>query len=412
MSIDERHDLQTERTREDGRGERNPRSSRFRYVKRILFLVVALALIGGVVYRGITTRARATSTLTQETQTIAVSTVSVVQPKPTASSEEIILPGNLQAFTDAPIYARTNGYLKRWYVDIGARVKAGQLLAEIDTPEVDQQLQQARAGLATAQANYQLAQTTEARWVDLLKTDSVAKQATEEKIGDRQAKQAMMDAMRANMRRLQDLQSYQKVYAPFDGVITGRFVDIGALIIAGTGSGTGKALFQLAATHRLRVYINVPQIYSRAAVPGVPAELTLAEFPGQRFKGTLVRRADAIDFTSRTLLVEVDVNNVTGRLLPGAYAQVHLKLKPRSGAQVFVLPVNTLIFRSQGLQVAVVQDGKANLIPVTLGRDFGTEVEAVTGLKGGESVIVNPSDSLVSGTPVRVAPASASGGAS
>jgi RND family efflux transporter MFP subunit len=375
-------------------------------------LAVALALIGGIVYRGITTRAKATSTITQETQTIAVSTVSVVQPKPTAPSEEIILPGNLQAFTDAPIYARTNGYLKRWYVDIGARVKAGQLLAEIDTPEVDQQLQQARADHATADANYRLAQTTEARWVDLLKTDSVAKQATDEKVGDRQAKQAIVDSMSANVKRLEDLQSFQKIYAPFDGVITARFIDIGALIIAGTGTGTGKALFQLAATNKLRVYVNVPQIYSRSTVPGVPAELTLAELPGQRFKGTLVRTADAIDTASRTLLAEIDVNNVTGRLLPGAYAQVHLKLKSRSGTQMFVLPVNALIFRSQGLQVAVVQDGKANLISVSLGRDFGTEVEVVSGLKGGESVIVNPSDSLVSGTPVHVAPASARGGTS
>jgi RND family efflux transporter MFP subunit len=351
---------------------------------------------------------RATSALTVQTQEMAVPTVSVIQPKRGASSEEIVLPGNIQAFIDAPIYARTNGYLKRWYVDIGARVKAGQLLAEIDTPEVDQLLQQARADLATAEANYQLAKTTAARYQYLLETDSVAKQDVDNAVANYQAKKAMVQSAGENVKRLEDLQSFEKIYAPFDGVITARNTDIGALIDSGSG-GLAKELFHLAALRTLRVYVNVPQIYSRSAVPGVQADLTLAEFPGRRFHGRLVRTADAIDQASRTLLTEIDVDNAAGELLPGAYAEVHFKLA--SGTSTFTLPVNTLLFRSEGLRVGVLRDGKAVLVPIVLGRDFGTEVEVVSGLDGSESVITNPPDSLVSGGEVRIAPQAANGGA-
>jgi RND family efflux transporter MFP subunit len=365
-------------------------------------------VVAGIVYRGISTRVRATSALTVQTQEMAVPTVSVIQPKRGASSEEIVLPGNIHAFIDAPIYARTNGYLKRWYVDIGARVKAGQLLAEIDTPEVDRQLQQARADLATAEANYQLAKTTAARYQYLLETDSVAKQDVDNAVANDQAKKAMVQSAGENVKRLEDLQSFEKIYAPFDGVITARNTDIGALIDSGSG-GLAKELFHIAALRTLRVYVNVPQIYSRSAVPGVQADLTLAEFPGRRFQGRLVRTADAIDQASRTLLTEIDVDNAAGELLPGAYAEVHFKLA--SGASTFTLPVNTLLFRSEGLRVAVLRDGKAVLVPIVLGRDFGTEVEVVSGLDGSESVITNPPDSLVSGGEVRIAPQAANGGA-
>lgn len=363
----------------------------------LLGFLVAAAALGTVIYSGINSRAKASSVLKNETLEMAIPTVAVIHPKASALGEEIILPGNIQAFTDTPIYARTNGYLKRWYADIGARVKAGQLLAEIETPEVDQQLQQARADLATSQANYALAQSTAKRWEFLLKTDSVSKQETDEKIGDLNAKKAIVDSASYNVRRLQETQSFQKIYAPFNGVITARRTDIGALIDSGANS-PGRELFRLASTGRLRVYINVPQVHSRAARTGVAADLTFTEFPGRRFRGTLVRTAEAIDPVSRTLLTEVDVNNASGELLPGAYASVHLKLPSKSNA--LTLPANTLLFRSEGLRVAVVRNNHAELVPITLGRDFGNDVEVVSGIEASDSVIVNPSDSLTSGTQV------------
>jgi len=408
MRVDGNYEVETEAGASGKPGQENRRTTSFGHAKQVITLALAAMVVAGIVYRGISTRVRATSALTVQTQEMAVPTVSVIQPKRGASSEEIVLPGNIQAFIDAPIYARTNGYLKRWYVDIGARVKAGQLLAEIDTPEIDQQLQQARADLATAEANYQLAKTTAARYQYLLETDSVAKQDVENAVANDQAKKAMVQSAGENVKRLEDLQSFEKIYAPFDGVITARNTDIGALIDSGSG-GLAKELFHIAALHTLRVYVNVPQIYSRSAVPGVQADLTLAEFPGRRFQGRLVRTADAIDQASRTLLTEIDVDNAAGELLPGAYAEVHFKLA--SGASTFTLPVNTLLFRSEGLRVAVLRDGKAVLVPIVLGRDFGTEVEVVSGLDGSESVITNPPDSLVSGGEVRIAPQAANGGA-
>ena len=310
------------------------------------------------------------------------------------------MPGNIQAFIDAPIYARTSGYLKTWYVDIGGKVKNGQLLAEIETPELDQQLQQARAELATANANYALAQTTAARYEDLLKSDSVSKQDVDNTVGDAHAKKAMVDSATDNVKRLEQLQSFEKVYAPFDGVLTARNTDIGQLIGSGSGGGA-KELFHVAAINTLRVYVNVPQSYSPAAVPGVQCYLTMPQFPGRRFPGKLVRTSQAIDQSSRTLLAEVDVANPTGEILPGAYSEVHLKLP--SATTTVVIPVTSLIFRSEGLRIGVVRNNHAALIPITIGRDFGTTVEVVSGLDPNEKVITNPPDSLVDGQEVRSA---------
>ncbi len=373
----------------------------------ILFLVIIAAGLTFVIHAGIQSRERAARDLSTATLDAAVPTVTTVHPRLESAPEEVVLPGNVQAFVSTPIFARTNGYLKRWYFDIGSHVKAGQLLAEIETPEIDRQLDQARADLANTQANYGLAQSTAARYENLLKSDSVSKQDTEEKVSDLHAKEAAVDAAMANMHRLEETVRFQKVYAPFDGIITARNIDTGALINAGANA-PGKELFDLAAIHELRVYVNVPQNYSRAAHIGSPAYLTLAELAGRRFEGRIVRTSQAIDPASRTLLTEVDVNNSAGQLLPGAYVSVHLKL---GGARSAVtLPVNTLVFRSQGLQVAVVRDGKAQLVNIGMGRDFGTSVEVTSGVTPHDLVIENPSDSLISGTPVRVASTASKGG--
>lgn len=410
MNVEESFDIETKDGQDGGpglSGQHRPSSG----VGKVIFgVVIILIIAGAVVYRGISTRVRAAADVKADTLDLAVPAVSQAQPKLSAPQEEIVLPGNIQAFTDAPIYARTSGYLKKWYVDIGGRVKNGQLLAEIDTPELDQQLQQARADLATAKANYDLAQTTAARYEFLLKSDSVAKQDVDNAVGDAHAKKAMVDSAADNVKRLEQLQSFEKVYAPFDGVLTARNTDIGQLIGSGSTSGA-KELFHVAAIRTLRVYINVPQTYSRAAVPGVQSYLTMPQFPGRRFLGHLVRTAEAIDQASRTLLTEVDVANPTGEILPGAYAQVHLKLP--SATSTVVIPVTCLIFRSEGdLRVGVVRNGHAVLIPITPGRDFGTEVEVVSGLDGSEKVITNPPDSLVEGQEVRIAtPGTATWGA-
>jgi len=364
--------------------------------------VLAFAAVVAVVISGILPRIQARNTLAKETKEMAIPTVAVVHPRRSAPSNEIVLPANVQAYIDSPIYARTNGYLKTWYVDIGARVKAGQLLAEIETPEVDQQLRQARADLATAEANLSLAQITADRYVGLLKTDSVSKQDTDNAQANYAAQKATVQAGEANVKRLEQLQSFEKIYAPFTGVITARNTDIGALIDSGSSGGTRTELFHIAQPDRLRVYVNVPQVYSQAAKPGLTADLVLSEFPGRRFPGTLVRTANAIDQTMRTLLVEIAVNNPTGTLLSGAYAEVHLKLP--GAASTFTLPVTTLLFRSEGLRVATVVDGQhAELKPITVGRDYGSEIEVVAGLTGDEAIIANPPDSIVSGEEVRVA---------
>ena len=380
-------------------GEPKPEQSsprRHRWIAVLAFVIVAGALISGILPR-VTARA----TLRRETDRLAIPTVNVIRPKQTAPSQEIVLPANVQPYINAPIYARTNGYLKRWYADIGARVKKGQLLAEIETPEVDQQLLQARANLATAQANLKLAQTTSARYQDLLKSDSVSQQETDNAVGSYNANKAIVQADEANVKQLEALQSFEKVYAPFDGVVTARNTDIGALIAAGSGS-TSTELFRIAQPGKLRVYVNVPQAYSQAARPGLTAELTLSEFPGRRFPGKLVRTADAIDPATRTLLTEIDVDNPTGNLLSGAYAEVHLKLP--SAQSAYILPVNTLLFRAEGLRVATVENRQhAMLKQITMGRDFGSEVEVIAGLDGSESIILDPPDSIVDGQAVRVA---------
>jgi RND family efflux transporter MFP subunit len=330
-----------------------------------------------------------------------VPTVNVARPRQGAPQMEIVLPGNMQAFTDSPVYARTNGYLKKWYVDIGGRVKVGQLLAEIETPEVDQQLQQARSQLNTAKANYNLAQITSKRYQELKGTDSVAQQDVDNAFGSERANAATVSAAEYQVRYLEQLESFKNIYAPFDGIITVRNTDVGHLINSGAGT-TAAELFHIAAIHTLRVYINVPQQFSPAAKTGLPATLTLQQFPGRQFKGQLVRTANAIDLATRTLLVEVDVDNPTGELLPGAFAEVHLAVP--SGAPTFILPVSALIFRAQGLQVGVVRDGNhAQLANIILGRDFGSEVEVVSGLQADDQVIINPPDSLISGEEVRVA---------
>jgi RND family efflux transporter MFP subunit len=376
--------------------------------RRWWIAILAFVIVVAVVISGILPRINARAALEKETAEMAIPTVSVITPKRGAPTQEVVLPANVQAYIDSPIYARTNGYLKRWYTDIGARVKAGQLIAEIETPEVDQQLRQSKADLATAEANLNLSQITATRYQDLLKTDSVSKQDTDNATGDLAAKRATVQSSQANVKRLEELQSFEKIYAPFDGVITARNTDIGALIDSGSSGGTRTELFHIAQPDKLRVYVSVPQVYSQAMKAGLSADLVLPEFPGRVFPGTLVRTADAIDQSTRTLLVEIRVNNPTGTLFSGAYAEVHLKLPTATSA--FILPVNTLLFRSEGLRVAAVTDGKhAELKPITLGHDFGSEVEVVAGLTGDESIIANPPDSLVSGEEVRIAKPGATG---
>jgi RND family efflux transporter MFP subunit len=365
----------------------------------VLVAVAVLAGLAFLIYSGIHSRVAAESQLMKRTEEAAIPTVAVICPKEGAPTQEIILPGNTQAFSDAPLFARTSGYLKRWYFDIGAHVQKGQLLAEIETPEVDQQLRQAQAELDTAQANLNIAKITAARWQDLVSTGSVSQQETDQAVSNLSAVKATAESNAANVRRLQELQSFEKIYAPFDGIITARNTDIGALIDAGA-STQPKELFHIAAIRTLRVYVSIPEVYSRAARSGAPATLTLDEFPGQTFHGTLVRNANSIDVASRTLLVEVDVDNPTGQLLPGAYGFVHLKLPDETRS--VTIPSNTLIFRKEGLQVGLVHNGKAELVPVKIGRDYGNTVEIVSGLQPTDAIIVDPSDSLVTGLPVRL----------
>jgi RND family efflux transporter MFP subunit len=390
-------------------GQRPPAERR--PLSRSLFAGVGIAavVLGAVIYSGIHQRAMAASNLGAATERAAIAAVNVVEPKSGAALQEIVLPGTTQAFIDTPIFARTSGYLKQWYFDIGAHVEQGQLLAVIETPELDQQLGQAQANLKTAQANEKLAEITATRWQNLLKTDSVSKQETDQAVQDLSARQAAVESMIADVHRLQQLQSYEKVYAPFSGVITARNTDIGALINAGAGGAQGLAavpqeLFHMAAVNRLRIFVSVPEVDSAAAQNGAKAPLTLDEFPGETFLGTIVRNSDAIDLNSRTLNVEVDIDNRGGRIKPGAYVFVHLKLPGNSkkATSSLMIPANTLLFRSEGLCVGVVRGDHAELVPITIGRDYGSTVEVINGLKPTDQVIVSPSDSLTTGTPVRI----------
>lgn len=365
---------------------------------RWILAAVALVAIAAAFFVGIQPRLEARAALKKETAENSVVAVAVTKPKATSPGRELELPGNMQAFSSAAIYARTNGYLKRWYADIGKRVKAGELLAEIDTPEIDDQLAQARADTATAEANFKFAESTSQRWEGLLKSDSVSRQEADEKRSELAAKKAVLDAARYNVNRLEKTQAFKKLYAPFDGIITARNTDIGNLIDA--GSGASKELFRVAATKKLRVFVNVPQAYARDVTTGLAAELTLPESPGRKIKGTVARSTESIDASSRTLLVEVDVDNPDGDLLPGSYVVVHLKMTASRPA--VMLPVNTLLFRPEGVMVAVLQQDKAVLTPIKIGRDFGNQVEVLSGISPTDSIVVNPSDSLVSGAQVRV----------
>jgi RND family efflux transporter MFP subunit len=375
--------------------------------RRWLSLAVALIVVAVLLVSGILSRVRARTTLKAETAQVALTAVSVVSPEQAAPTQEIILPGNVQPFITSPIYARTNGYLRKWYVDIGGRVKQGQLLAVIETPEVDQQLQQARSNLLTAQANLELAAITKSRYQGLLKSKAVAQQDVDNAVGTYNANKAIVEADKAAVDQYTALVSFEKVYAPFDGVITARNTDIGDLINSGSGGGVKTDLFHIVQPGKLRVYVNVPEEYSRGTKVGMTADLHLAEFPDRKFQGKLVRTSDAITVTTRTLLVEIDVDNPTGTLLTGSYAEVHLAVP--SQASTFLLPVNTLLFRSEGLQVGIVRDGKVVLSAVTPGHDFGSQIEIVSGLKPDDRVIINPPDSLVTGQQVQIVQASLPG---
>ena len=352
-----------------------------------------------LIFSGIRSRLEAKKGLEEKVRSSAIPRVEVIHPKAGSTAQVIELPGTTEAFTEAPIYARTSGYLKQWFFDIGAHVKRGQLLAEIETPELDQQLEQAENDLKTAEANLQLAQVTADRWLYLLKSNVISKQETDQAVSDFNAKKSTEQSAQANVHRLQRLQEFERVYAPFDGVITARDTDIGALVQNGNSPGQ-KDLFRLAAIDKLRVYISVPEVYAAAARSGDPVTLTLDAFPGETFAGTIVRNSNSIDLTSRTLNVEVDVDNPTGRLLPGAYAFVHLKIPGAAGA--VTVPTNTLLFRAEGLRVAVVHDGEVKLVPVTIGHDYGSTVEVTSNLTAKDTVIADPSDSVMDGSRVEI----------
>jgi RND family efflux transporter MFP subunit len=376
---------------------------------RKAWLVAGIAFIAvAVVFGwGVWSRIKARTILASETAQVARPDVSVVSPKRTAPAQEVILPGNVQPFITSPIYARTNGYLRKWYFDIGAHVKQGQLLAVIEAPEVDQQMQQSLSNLNTAKANLSLAETTKNRYQGLVKDNAVSQQDVDNAVGTYNANRATVEANQANVKQLEALQSFEKIYAPFDGVITARNTDIGDLINSGSSGGVKTDLFHIAQPKTLRVYVNVPEEYSQGMKTGMTADLSLAEFPGRKFQGKLVRTADAINMTTRTLLIEVDVDNPKGTLLTGSYAEVHLAVPAQ--ASTYLLPVNTLIFRSEGLRVGVVKDGKVTLSAVTPGRDFGNEIEIVSGLKADGQVIINPPDSIVSGQEVQIVQATLPG---
>lgn len=376
--------------------------------RRWLIAILAVLAVFAVLAVEIRSRVNAAANLRAVTSRMAVPSVSVVLPKQTAPAQEVVLPGNIQPYISSPIYARTDGYLKKWYFDIGAHVKAGDLLATIQTPEVDEQLAQARSTQATAQANLELAQVTKDRYESLLKKHAVAQQDADNAASTYTANKAIVDADTANVRHYEALVSFEKVYAPFDGVITARNTDIGDLINSGSSTAPRTDLFDISQTRTLRVYVNVPEEYSQAVKPGkTAADITLAEFPGKRFPGKLVRTSDAINATTRTLLAEVDLDNPGGTLFSGSYAEVHLQTPAQNST--FLLPVSALIFRGDKLQVGVVKNGHVVVTDITPGHDLGDQIEIVAGLSPNDQVIVNPSDSLVSGQTVNVVQAALPG---
>jgi RND family efflux transporter MFP subunit len=373
-----------------------PLSGRVAAILIVILLIVAVV----VTIVGIVPRVRARARLKDQTDALAAPDVILNRPRPGNTGQEVILPGNVYAYKDASLYARTDGYLSKWYFDIGAHVREGQLLAVISSPEVDKQLLQARADLATAEANAGLAKTNAGRYQGLLTQNAVSKQDTDTFVSQAASTSSAVKSAMANVQRLQELQSFEKIYAPFSGVITARNVDVGQLINAGAGT----QMFRLSAIDTLRVYVNVPQIYSQTATPGTTAQLTFSEFPGQSFTGKLVRTARAIDPNSRTLLVEIDVDNRNGKLMPGAYTEVHMNV--HDGIATMVISVSALIFRGHGLQVATVVKGpngdQAKLVQVSLGQDDGSIVQVTSGLTADSQVIQNPPDALIDGELVHV----------
>ena len=371
--------------------------SKSKWMILIICAVVALLTIG--IISGIHSRVSADTTLANVATQSSIPSVRVTYPQTGEEIQKIDLPGNVEAFFDTPIYARTSGYLKNWYVDIGSHVHQGQLMAEIETPELDQQLQQAQADLKTAQANLDMAAITSKRWQNLLAKNAVSKQETDQAMSDLSARQSAVSASEANVRRLQQLQSFEKVIAPFDGIVTARNTDIGALVEAGANSGP-KELFHLAAINKLRVYIAVPEAYANAVSNGGSVTLTETDRPDESFKGILVRNSNAIDPRSRTLTAEADVDNSNGHLLPGAYVFVHLQLPGNSHS--VTLPSNALLFRAEGLRVAVIRQNHVVLAPISIGRDYGNTVEVTSGLTPQDAVVLDPPDSLAAGAQVNI----------
>jgi RND family efflux transporter MFP subunit len=363
--------------------------------------VLAVAVVVWTVFASHLANAK----LREQAEAQSVLTVATVKPQPQAAAADLTLPGSVEAYNDAPIYARTNGYLKRWLVDIGAHVKAGQILAEIDAPELDQQLRQAEADVANAEAARNIADLTAERWRGLRETDSVSKQAADEKVSLAAASTAQLEAARANLQRLRELTSFKKIVAPFDGVVTVRNTDVGQLITA--GSSAGPELFRIADTRRLRLYVRVPQTYAAVMQPDLAAEVQVPDRPGQSYAARLERTSSALDVSSRTLLAQLIVDNAKGELLPGAYAEVRFRL-PAAGASSLRLPANVLLASGDGMQVATVDaQGRVVMKRVTIGRDYGQEIEIVSGVTPDDEIIVNPPDSLTADTVVRVAKPSA-----
>lgn len=386
---------------EAGQSEPPPLSTR----KALFFLALLLIVAAVAAVAGILPRMRAQKALAARTNALAIADVVVDKPQPGEPSQEIILPGNMFAWVDAPIYARTDGYLEKWYFDIGAHVRKGQLLATISSPEVDQQLAQARADLSTAESNASYAKAQAARYQNLLQSNAVTQQDTENFVTQAASSTAQVKSAQANVQRLQEMVGFEKVYAPFDGVVTARDVDIGTLINAGSGSSGGREMFHMDDEHVIRVYVNVPQADSPSCPPGTAAYLTLSEFPGREFRGKVVRTARAIDPASRTLLVEVDVPNTDGALVPGAFTEVHFRVNVVK--QTLIIPVSTLMFRQEGLRVATVtKDAQGNdvakLVPITIGQDDGRVVQVIEGLSPDDRVVQNPPDSIIDNERVRV----------
>jgi RND family efflux transporter MFP subunit len=361
--------------------------------------VTMFILLVIVILLGIRARERAESKLRQNTNEAAVEEVVIIHPKQNSPIDEVVLPGETQPYINSPVYARASGYLVKWYHDIGSRVKKGDLLAVVDAPELDKQLDQAQADLETSKANSNIAKITADRWQGLVKTRSVSKQSTDQAVDNQRASDATVNSYAANQGHYAKLVGFEKIFAPFDGIITMRNTDNGWLIAAGLNT-PGQELFQIGQISTLRVFVAVPEVYSRAAHVGSKATLTLDEYPDQTFQGTVTRTSSSIDIASRTLNTEVDIDNSKGLLLPGAYVRVHLALP----AQIHsvIIPSSTLLFRTQGLQVGVVRDNVAQLVPVSIGTDFGETVQITSGLSTSDDVIQNPYDSLVSGTPVRI----------